>query len=151
MTLACSLSFSCIACWYFFVKMATTPRTHLWPFLVLGRQGKKSRGGWPPFLVSLGLEPMETEYISYIRILILWSNPKTMSIRPRKQNLFYGRRDSKKRSVGRNNVYFIFLKHFLAKITPKKLKNHDFSCSLRSQFLIQFLSKKQLILPFKKK
>ena len=55
-----------------------------------------------------------------------------------KKTLFSGRRDSRKRSVRRHNLKNILFYIWLPKLPKKKiLKIIIFSCSLRSQFIIQ--------------
>ena len=61
----------------------------------------------------------------------------------KKKTLFYGQRDSKKRSVGRHKFFKkIFFYILLPKLPEKSLKILIFSCSLRSQLFIQIFVQK---------
>ncbi len=87
---------------------------------------------------------MDRYKITTQNIIIFYTTNRLL--RRRGNKLFYGRTDSKKRSVGWSVGHIFYFFYILCQNYPKTIM--IFSCSLRSKFSFKFLSKKGMILQY---
>ena len=95
-----------------------------------------------PFSATLHLPVLQVRvFTHYYKFLISVNKYSFIRHKANKKTLFYGRRDSKKRSVGRHDIFFFFFT-FCCQNYPKSLKIMIFSCWRRSQFFIHIFVQK---------